>query len=286
MPSGTLTIEQRVASFEAYQKNMGLMLHIARSMREIPELPSEQPVDTHPLSKVEFPEAGGVLTYMDGFPLPYKGFPLGENVERIDLIKKTFRNILSSFFHSLKSRSKFKLALLALVPWLFQDLIRAMVYNLYRQIERFKIKPKCLCDAMRELHRAMSIEHEELTSQREMRYMLRDIITMIMELDNAYRFRFQDIAPELDKDALKANPSKELLRLLALMQSRETTQEIRDTWTLVRFALPWYLRLNRSLTTTLVETLLALDVEKVKLSPEDVQFATPRKDYKFAFMNN
>jgi len=268
---------------QAYLHNMGLMQQIVREMREIPELPSEKPTDVHPLEKVEFPEKGGVLTYMGGHAHPYKGFPFFEFVDKIDTIKKVQKATLSSLFHSFKGR-RLSLIGLLFVPWLFKELARAYIYTFYRIIERFRVKTLRYSDAIRELHRACSIQFEETAEERELRYMIRDLVCMVLEFDNAYRFRFQDVIVELDKAALRKNPGKELTRLLTLMQSRETTQEVKDTWTLVRYFLPWYIRLNSSLKKAIVGVLSELDLETVKLSAEDTHFAKERKDYKFAFM--
>lgn len=274
-----------VSEHEAYVKNMALMNHIVAEMKEVAVLPSEVATDVNPLLKVEFPEGGGVLTYMGGHDHPYKGFPFFEFVDKIDVIKKVMRGTMSSLFHSFQGRSKFSLALLALVPWLFGDLVKAYVYTFYRMIERFRFKTIRYCDAMREVHRAFSIPYEgESAESAKMRGMVRDIFCMFLENDNAYRFRFQDVIVSLNKETLQENAGKEVVRLLDLMVSRETTQEIRDTWKLVKFFLPLYLRSKRSLNSGIVSVLGNLDLEKVSLSIEDQHYCKERKDYKFAFM--
>src|SRR3990167_5690221 len=87
---------------DAFLQNMALMNQVVRQMKEIPELPSEKPKDVHALTKVEFPESGGVLTYMQGYDHPYRGFPFHEFVDKIDVIKKITRAVLSGLFHGLK----------------------------------------------------------------------------------------------------------------------------------------------------------------------------------------
>ena len=93
-------------------RNIMLMNWIQREMKEIPELQSETPKDTNPILKVEFPEEGGILTHMQGLPYPYRGFPLAEFVEKVDIIKKLSRNLLSGFYHSFKGKNKFLLIFL------------------------------------------------------------------------------------------------------------------------------------------------------------------------------
>lgn len=264
---------------------MAAMQEIIRAMKEIPELPSEKPTDVQGLQKVEFPDKGGVLTYMEGFEHPYKGFPFFEFVEKIDYIKKIQRGMLSSLYHTFRARPWWQKAGLIFVPWLFGDLVRAYIDSFYRMIDRFKLKPIRYCDAMRELHRVFSMEwHGERPEDRELRLKVRDIVCMFLEMDNAYRFRFQDVIAELDKENLRKNTTEELIRLLQLMQSRELTQEVKDTWTLVKTFLPWYLRFNRKLRQTIAGILGNLDLEKIALSVDDKQFCAKRKDYKFGYM--
>lgn len=289
---GTISVDQEaykkqaiaVQDFQAYQENMAKMTAIAQEMKEIPVLPSEKATDINPLTKVEFPEKGGVLTYMMNHEHPYKGFPVVDAVEKIDTIKKIQRGILSSFYHSLKNRSKFQLVFLLLVPWFFGDLIRAFIYTNWKLVERFKVKTIRYCDAMRELHRSFSVEYHT-DPGKDSRLMMRDLLCMILEFDNAYRYRFQDIIPELNKEALRKNTSKEISRLLTLMSSREQTQEIKDTWKLAQFFLPLYLRINKTLRQNIIDVLCGLDLAKVALSVEDTHYAEGRKDYKFGFMN-
>lgn len=273
-----------LANHEAFVENSRRMYQIVAEMREIPELPSEQIKDTHALEKVEFPPTGGVLTYMSDYEHPYKGFPFSEFVEKIDIVKKIQRSVLSSLFHSLKNR---RLSLIPLIfaPWLINVLVKSFTDSFHRLIDRFKIKTERYSDAMRELHRAFSFEFaDEDVETRENRFKIRDIMCMFLEFDNAYRFRFQDIIVELDKIALRKNPSKELLRLFNLMSSREQTQEIKDTWKLVKYFLPVYLRFNKPLRQNIIEIFTRLDLEKVKLSVEDEYFSSKRLDYKFGFM--
>lgn len=274
-----------VSDHEAFVRNTQLMQGIVREMKEIPELPSEKAVDVHPLTHVEFPKEG-ILTYMEGHEHPYKGFPFYEFVDKIDTVKKVLRGTLSSLFHSLKKRSKFQLIFLIFVPWIFKDLVRSFLYTLYRAVERYRVKPVRYSTAVRELHRALSVPRDEKTIDQAERFMLRDILCMTFEFDNAYRYRFQDVIVELNKDALAKNPGKELIRLANLMSSREVKQEVKDTWTLLKYFFPLYLRVNRSFAKALVELLSGLDLTKVALMVEDKHYCAARTDYTFGFMQN
>ncbi len=278
---------QQVAQSNALIENQHKMGQIIAEMKEIPELPSEVPTDVHALTHVELPETGGVLTYMEGYDEPYKGFPFHEFVDKIDTIKKLSRGVLSSLFHDVKKRNKLQVVLLVLVPWLFNDLLKGTIYAFHRIIIRFKIKELRYCDAVREVYRAMSVGFpEETVESKEIRERVRDLLCMVLENDNAYRFRFQDIIVELDEVSLKKNLSRELIRLLKIMQSREKGQDVKDTWTLLTTFLPMYLFVNKKVKKEIVRVLSELDLEKVRLSKEDIYYCKPRKDYSFGFNQN
>ncbi len=129
--------------FEAFVRQMQFMDGVARDMRVIPELPSEtvKPKNTNTISKVEFPEEGGVLTFMDGFEHPFQGYPHHEFVDKIDGVKKFSRQLLSGFYHQLKGTSRLKILTLLPALWLVKKYLRAYVYTMSRLVERFLIFP-------------------------------------------------------------------------------------------------------------------------------------------------
>lgn len=263
------------------------LYNIIGNMKEVPFQQSELPVpgDTYPLTKVEFPGEGGVLSYQGGFEQPYRGFPFFEVVEKIDLIKKISRASLSGLYHSFKAKKWFLFTLLPAV-WMFKYLLNAVVYAFYRLLERTRIKPRYYSQTIRELYRAFSVPRpKENARVLELRLMLRDLICMVLEFDNAYRFRFQDWVEELNKKNLKKNLIKEFSRILNIAQSREQTQEIRDTWTLLKMFNSFYLRFDPELKRMMRDVLGELNIEKVKLTLEDEFFCKKRKDYIFGFVD-
>ena len=275
---------QAYNEFAQYQQNMRLMQEIVREMKEIPVLPSEQPKDINPLTKVELPQEG-VLTYMEGFEHPYKGFPFYEFVDKVDFLKKFSRAIISGFYHELKRKNP--LLFITLLPslWVAKSAVRAGVHVAHKQVERFLVKKQRYCTAIRELHRSFSVINPDMRGEEiEFAFKLRDTMCMILEFDNAYRYRFQDILVEMDSERMKTHPVYEVVRLLELMQSREVTQEIKDTWTLFILAAKWYLRFDRKLKKIISHVLSNLDKSKLILDESDKQFADKRKDYTFGFM--
>lgn len=277
-------------NYDAYIQNIKAMNIILHEMKEMPILPSDasQSKDTYPLEKVEFPESGGILTYMQGQEYPYKGFPMGEFVEKNDAMKKLSKGILSGIFHQCFKVEDGKIRLKN--PWkllfcifAFKSIVRTEIYTFHRFIERYSIKPHRYSDAMRELYRVGSIPlKNEIESMKELREKLRDILCMHLEFDNAYRYRFQDIAEVHDSVKFQKNSIKEILRCFTVMQDREVKQEIKDSWTLTKMLVN-YLRFDKELRSIIANMIKNLNIEKIKLSVEDKAYCEPREDYQFGF---
>lgn len=277
-------IQESLANWESFQQNTGLMNGIAQQMKEVAALPSEKPADDdiHRLLKAEFPPEGGVLTYMEHYKYPYQGFPLGPDVEKIDIVKKMTRNALSGLYHAFKKK-KWLLPLLFPLVFFTRSIVFAGAYSWHRIIDRFKLKPNMYSRSMRELHRAFSVPREnESEDIREIRLMLRDLMCMVTEFDNAYRFRFQDIIAELDKSSLERNPVKELIRLFTIAQSREKVQQVKDTWKLAKIAV-WLLKTDRGLKSMIKDVLSEINLDEARIRVEDEEFCRARKDYNFKF---
>ena len=277
--------DEKSVVYDAYMQNMKLMNAVIAEMKEVPVLPSEVVKETSALLKVEFPEDGGVLTYMEGHDHPYKGFPYFEFVEKIDVMKKIVRATLSGAYYELKKCNKLWLITLIPAMWVLKPIVRIVVYTFYRMIERFRVKTLRLSQSMRELHRSFSVEIDnERPDDREFRQRFRDLICQTAEFDNAYRYRIQDIMVELDKEGLNQNPVKEILRLFELLMSREKTQEVKDTWTLLKFFIRYYIRFDKKLQKIIVSALSNINFDEIKLQVEDRHYCKPRKDYNFGFM--
>ena len=73
----------------------------------------------------------------------------------------------------------------------------------YRLVERFRLKERRYCQAVRELVRCFNLPDPSLKMATwEVRMMLRDLLAMLLEFDNAYRFRFQDMMDDHDVDSV------------------------------------------------------------------------------------
>ena len=106
----------------------------------------------------------------------------------------------------------------------FQRFVRALeikdTYPLFKEFVHFTLMDEFLelnrySQPVRELYRVIP---EKWSKER-------DIACFFLEYDMAYRYRFQDVLVELDKEAFKNNPAKEIGRLFDILSSREGDNE-------------------------------------------------------------
>lgn len=291
-------MESEQAVENGTMRNMQIMQSIVAEMKEVAILPSEIPQDSHPLNRVEFPDTGGILTYMEGYDHPYKGFPFHEFVEKIDVVKKIIRQTQSGFFHALmrhdeegkvigpKASSYLLIPLLPVLIPFGRIMIRTFTYTFFRLIDRFRVKTHRYSDAVREIHRAFSVDQfPETPAQEELRLQMRDIECMILEFDNAYRYRAQDILVEFNKESLRERPLWEINRVIDIIISREKVIDVANTWKLLKHFVNWYMRFDYQLLNLFAKVIGEINPERVALSVEDQYYAGQRKDYTFGFQS-
>lgn len=92
------------------------------------------------------------------------------------------------------------------------------------------------------------------------------LVMMILEFDNAYRYRLQDIIGETNKELLK-NPRKEIVRLLAIYNSREFTKGAPDKINKLKLLRQFLLLPN--IKRSFLKTLESIDLEKIKFDDND-----------------
>ena len=106
-------------------------------------------------------------------------------------------------------------------------------------------------------------------------------ICLFLELDNAYRFRFQDVFGMVDNAGAKKDGPKELYRLLDILISRETETGVPHKWKMIKlmakiafFFIP---RLKRFMSIFLAN----LDGSKIEMDDADFFFCLTYHSYNF-----
>lgn len=238
---------------------------ILSKIRSLQQNNSSEVTDLWHLTDVKLPAGGGILSYYEGHPYPKKGFPIAETVEKIGNIKKTLWIIASSF-----SQNKFILVVSVLF---FRKNLWDMIWSFLKQsdiaLAYHLLLPERYCSCVQEVYRAFDPEDS----------LVRNLVSMILEFDDAYRYRFQDVVGELNKDNLALNPFKEISRLLLLLAERETYYDhrLKKMWEKAEKLL-FILFFSRYIREKVIIFFSRLNPENIKLDEGDRYYANLKKD--------
>jgi len=146
----------------------------------------------------------GCLVHIENAEYPHKVFPRPEGIHAINMVKSMLRQYTS-------------FPVVFLFP---TKLAKNFIWFFRRCFFSFMVKRQYMCHASYNFYKLL----EKILAN----YLQEDLaeevaysIAHIIEYDDAYRSRLQDMATECNLDNLKRNPRKEISRLFDIMESRE-----------------------------------------------------------------
>lgn len=265
---------------------------------------------------IEHPEGGGILIYYKGMPFPRKGHPFPEAVYANDNQKRITRFLIMLFEGK---ETLLPLAIFALLPWKLKlkkiekvlseyarigiwILNEAFLTPIYytapsREIGAFVYDFLISLGVQKEMHHIISDEGKDVGMKRNRLpgaeptwvtmkdntgthlFSVAQIVATMIEYDDAYRYRLEDIMSETTKEALIENPQKEIRRLTAIFMSREKTHAkdmIKRMSKFVCFAL-YHPRIKKAFR----DGLRTLDFKRLQLDNADRYHVLIRSDYDF-----
>lgn len=215
--------------------------------------------------RFDYSQEYGLYTYFEGAKYPINGIPSEPAVYAICLIKRII-------FNSIKFAKKFPyLLILFLIPP-----IKKYVWQLFLELAQITLHPyflqeKKYCPSGRELYRAGTKalpQHKDLI----------EIIIMLWEFDDAYRYRGQDILAEYNKNN---DLKKEIKRLLSIFKKRDLNEggaKIRITYL---FSAIKILLLFPKIKKKIKAVLDEIDLSKIQLDIYDKYFSYQFIGYDF-----
>lgn len=135
------------------------------------------------------------------------------------------------------------------------------------------LKDEHYCQPVKELRRAL---------RGKVKDNLLDAITLVVECDSAYKYRFQDILPLLDQAKLTGyfSTTKELKRLIDILKERDSAQESQPVkYEKLKKVIGIVLLLPKA-RKTIEDILKEVNLEEIKLSKEDICFTNTYTVYK------
>lgn len=162
--------------------------------------------------------SGGMASVFKGHPFPRKGFIVGEAVFATAKVKRVTLAMFKPFTDVKRGLLAFLESYLynynRMADMLYADCVR-IPYLHYEYYSEFS---KATWDFVRIFLTELGI-NKDIASKTGL------ICATIFENDDAYRIRPQDILSESSKEALIANPRKEIKRLLDIYKTRELCWE-------------------------------------------------------------
>jgi hypothetical protein len=160
-------------------------------------------VSDRPLEYVPYQ---GIILHIQGATYPKKGFPMPESVAAINIIKTI-----------LLQATKFPLTLLLVNK---NKLLTTFNQVFDRTFSPYKLSPEYLCPTAYNFHKVVSNFLLELGYDITLSVSFSYNLAHVLEYDDAYRYRLQDILSETTHEALTTNTNQEIKRLVSILEQR------------------------------------------------------------------
>jgi hypothetical protein len=219
---------------------------------------------TYELDRIDY--TYGINTYVKGVSFPRKGFPTPEAVWENNILKRLLVIILKTPVVLLTKKRKIKL-----VNDIADLGFKVMEHNFF--------KLHYLTPTAQELHIITKYILQLNGFSSAQAYRAAVVFSHLIEYDNAYRYRLQDILSETTKEKLTAKPITEIRRLMKLMKERDDIsifnkfKKFSFLFTLA-LLLPKYRKMFR-------QAVSYLDLTRLQFDEADRYWVSLRNDYKF-----
>ncbi len=236
----------------------------------------------HVFDHVEYPEEGGIYVWYKGMPYPKKGFPFPEATFQNDITKRIFMSILRPL--AMKEMLLPGLAFL-LLPWKRKIKVANNSMREFNRIaswtlsacflvpERYSHPAQTINKMLTEFIKNLGIDEENNIGR---------VIATMIEYDDAYRYRIQDLGSEIRWREMKTNPRKEIKRLLKIYMEREKVPNIFAVKGTLLFAstILWHPKILRAFKKAIL-TLSWTEQNRLGLDNADRYHILMRGDYNF-----
>jgi hypothetical protein len=166
----------------------------------------------------------GVYMYVSGMEYPEKGLMPAEDIWHYNIAKKIIIEPLRLYKYLIPSFLIFVLLPYKRKLTVMNKLVASLNILLYRAISASLLKDEYLTPMAQELKSIlitilvdMGIKEAEMTAT---------LLANIINADNAYRYRLQDLLNETGKGRLLDNPRKEIKRLMLVNRKREVQHKV------------------------------------------------------------
>lgn len=220
---------------------------------------------------------GGIKQWIEGADFPRRGMCSPEAMFACNQAKRIF-------VQSIKIASKWQFTLAILFSRDKLQFIRAYIDVVWKVMSPFIIKYEYLTPVAQEIQDlsyqfVLKLGLDELSAER-----FSKIFSHLIEYDDAYRFRVEDLFNETRKEFMAGHPILEVDRLILLAQSRDnpgTFSKFEKVGYLLCVAL-WIPSIRKAF----IEIIEDSNFEKLQVDDTEMYWHCMREDYKFGGMSN
>lgn len=234
------------------------------------------PTEQRFVKKVDYLKEGGILTWFFAEKYPEKQLVYPEMFAVLNPLKKTIPALLRVIKEN--TLAKILLVLMLIVPGarrLRLLCIKAFTDIFWSGLRFVALQPSHLCPSAKEVRRTLLEIFKDHPDQILVEQ-LTDCVALFWEYDNAYRYRGQDVAGIVQKEAFLTNPAKELGRVFDEYIKREL--EIKGKAKMFKNVAVIFMYIPKYRTLA-KQFMSVVNLEKLKLDEGDRYWCYHRTDY-------
>lgn len=189
---------------------------LRKDLRNDPVMPvMNERHELYTFDRVEYPAEGGIHLWLKGLKYPIKGFPEPRNVEAGNRAKRILVSQMRMFARY-PITAYYLLTKNGRQAWFreFNDIV-------YPMIDHSLLDPTKYNSLSREVFKMVPIFLEGLDVKKDLHVSIAHIFAAMIEHDDAYRYRIEDLMTVTSKEAMLKNPSREFQKILKALAERD-----------------------------------------------------------------
>lgn len=237
---------------------------------------TKQPQAVFRFIKAEYPpeeEGGGIYIHLDGLKYPTKGFPFPDACQAANIVKRMF-------IGQVRFLAKHPLSLLSFIrKKVLGKWLREMCSVAEIALEQYYLKDYRYIICCREIRKFIEKFLAEWKIPGAPDSLAKNLIHLI-EFDDAYRFRIQDLANETSVEKLMADPIGEINRLLQILKQRDPRPGMSERFGSLLFLLKIAFKISGAKKAFLL-AIKSIDLSKIQMDEADRYQVLRWRNYDF-----
>lgn len=236
----------------------------------------ENPV-TYVIEKILINSDKGILVYYKDVPFPRKGFPTPESVGAANVVKRVFIESIKTF-----SKKQFIISwfLLFFSKGSIEKLLLSFNRISYGVMSHYILKPEYMSPLASEFQGIIYMSLVKFGISKGTSRQFAKIFGSLIDYDNAYRYRLEDLFTETSRELMMEDPRREFKKILKIFLERErmwtVSNKFKNIYKLIALPLMF-----SSVRYSLKEALRHCEFERLQFDDIDRYWCSMRTDYNY-----